>query len=200
MTNHKQSSLTVRKKKHEGNAWVLLSGGLDSSACVAFYKNLNFSVHGIFIDYGQIAAKRELSAARSISKYYDIPLHQLKWSGLNQKGAGLIVGRNAFLLMAALMELPLSSGILAIGIHAGTNYLDCSKSFVKEMQSLFDLYTGGCIQIGAPFIGCNKKDIWDYCISNDVPVQLTYSCEKGLKQPCGQCLSCKDLEVLYACS
>jgi 7-cyano-7-deazaguanine synthase len=179
-------------------AWVLLSGGIDSSACVAFYLEQEFRVAGIFVDYGQIAMPREVRAAEAVAKHYRIPLTKLKWTGVQEKPSGLILGRNAFLLVGALMELPEDRGILSIGIHAGTHYQDCKGPFVRKMQSLFDTYTKGKIQIGIPFLKWIKSDIWQYSISRRVPLDLTYSCERGENQPCGLCLSCQDLERLYA--
>ncbi len=153
---------------------------------------------GIFVDYGQIAMPREVRAAEAVAKHYRIPLTKLKWMGVQQKTSGLILGRNAFLLMGALIELPEDQGILSIGIHAGTRYQDCKGLFVRKMQSLFDTYTKGKVQIGAPFLKWTKGDIWQYSKSRGVPLDLTYSCERGENQPCGICLSCQDLERLYA--
>jgi len=183
-----------------GSVWILLSGGIDSAACVAFYLEENFFVQCLFIDYGQTAAKREALSARVIAKRYNVSLSSIKWSGLRMKNAGFISGRNAFLLLAALMEIPKDAGILAIGVHSGTNYYDCSPAFFHKMQSIFDSYTKGIIQIGTPFLKWTKRDIWSFCKSKKVPVELTYSCELGLEQPCGKCLSCHDLEILNACT
>lgn len=179
-------------------AWVLLSGGIDSSACVAFYLEQGFSVAGIFFDYGQIAMPREVRAAEAIAKHYCIPLTKLTWMGTQEKTSGLIRGRNALLLVGALMELPEDHGILSIGIHAGTSYQDCKGPFARKMQSLFDTYTRGRLQLGTPFLKWTKRDIWRYSRSKGVPLDLTYSCERGENQPCGLCLSCQDLEFLYA--
>jgi len=112
-----------RNSSFNGKVWVLLSGGIDSAACVAFYLEQRFFVNGIFVDYGQVAAPREIEAAMSIAKHYHIPLVKLAWSGLQKRSIGFICGRNAFLLVGALMELPEEAGILALGIHAGTDYL-----------------------------------------------------------------------------
>ena len=107
-------------------------------------------------------------------------------------------GRNAFLLFSALMKFKARSGIIAIGVHSGTPYFDCSMSFVQSMQSMFDNYTDGRIRVGAPFIEWTKRDIWNYCNDRQVPLQLTYSCEEGHNSPCGQCLSCRDRDALDA--
>jgi 7-cyano-7-deazaguanine synthase len=184
--------------QEHGEAWVLLSGGIDSATCVAFYLEHGFFVQSIFIDYGQIAAEREARAARILAQHYQVPHYQLTWSGMQRKSAGLVCGRNAFLLFAAMMEVPENATILAIGIHSGTSYPDCTPRFVNKMQALFDMYSDGTMQIGTPFLKWTKQDIWKFATSHGVPLNLTYSCERGLDQPCGKCLSCRDLEALDA--
>jgi 7-cyano-7-deazaguanine synthase len=180
------------------DALVLLSGGIDSTACAEFYLSKRYSVSSLYLDYGQVAAAKEASAAKAISSHYNIPLKIVSCKGLGPWTKGPILGRNAFFLQTALMCFRGESGIIAIGIHSGTAYRDCTDGFVKAMQSTFDLYADGLISIGAPFIRWMKKDIWEYSKKKNVPVHLTYSCELGRKQPCGECLSCKDLEILYA--
>ncbi|AFQ42426.1 7-cyano-7-deazaguanine synthase [Desulfosporosinus meridiei] len=178
---------------------VLLSGGLDSTACVAYYLNLGFKVKALFVDYNQNAVDQEKKSAYAISNYYCVDFQVLKCSGLRQWGTGVIPGRNAFLLSIALLSSNLSQGLIAIGIHSGTSYYDCSPNFLLEMNNLFDCYTDGKISISAPFLNYNKDFIWQYCLDHAVPIELTYSCEKGFLEPCGSCLSCRDREVLRAC-
>jgi len=177
---------------------ILTSGGIDSTVCIAFYINQGFIVEGLFIDYGQPALLRERKAIKKIAKHYKITVHEVKWKGVIEKQSGLIIGRNAFFLLSALMESPPNTRIIALGIHKGTDYPDCSKLFYKRMQSVLDIYTKGTVQFGAPFIDFTKAEIWHLGKEYNVPFELTYSCEKGLKQPCGKCLSCKDLEKLNA--
>jgi 7-cyano-7-deazaguanine synthase len=180
------------------NAWVLLSGGVDSTACVAFYLEQKFCVAGAFVDYSQAAASCELNAAKAVAQYYRIPLRTFTWSGGAKKGDGEVVGRNAFLALALAMELGDMAGIIAAGIHSGTRYYDCSGSFLSSLQGIIDGYTDGRLRIGAPFLDWDKRLIWEYCMSHHVPVELTYSCEKGTLPPCGTCNSCRDLEALRA--
>jgi len=177
---------------------VLFSGGIDSTACLQFYLSKHFSVQALFVDYGQIAMKCELKSAKQISLHYDIPLKIITCQNVRQKGSGVIHGRNAFLLFIALMELNHSKGLLGLGIHSRTNYSDCSKNFLIKSQELFDIYTDGQVKISAPFLSWAKSDIWNYCLKEHVPINLTYSCEVGNPQPCGACLSCLDLEALRA--
>jgi len=180
------------------NTLVLLSGGIDSSACLAFYLAQDFSVAALFVDYGQVSKEREESAASAICDHYSVPLTKVTTTGLRQWAGGPIPGRNAFILYVALMAFQFSSGIIGIGIHAGTQYYDCSKGFLDQIQESFNLYTDGSIAIGAPFLDWRKPEIWSYCKRLGIPIELTYSCEMGKDQPCGKCLSCKDLVKLYA--
>jgi 7-cyano-7-deazaguanine synthase len=62
---------------------ILLSGGLDSSANLAFAHYFDTPVLALTIDYGQRAFKPELKASKKIADYYGVS-HQvldLKWLG-----------------------------------------------------------------------------------------------------------------------
>ena len=185
-------------KKTEKFVLVLTSGGIDSTACVNFYKKMKFHVEGIFFDYGQASNKKEHAAVEAIGKYYKIPIKKITLTNNIKYQDGLIPGRNAFLYFGALMNFNNKNGIISSGIHSGTPYYDCSKKFLTEIQAIVDQYCQGVIKIEAPFLSFNKKEIWDYCLLEKVPLELTYSCELGKKQPCGKCSTCKDLQKLYA--
>lgn len=180
------------------NCVILVSGGVDSAACVDFYRQQGLAVRGLHVSYGQPAASHEAAAATTIAQHYHIPLTVLRLVGARPKSDGELLGRNALLLFAALLEFDSSSGLLALGIHSGTPYYDCSSSFLSAVQAIVDGQCDGRIRVVAPFLKWTKKEIWDYCVKQRVPVDLTYSCEKGLDHPCGICSSCRDLEVLRA--
>ncbi len=177
---------------------VLLSGGLDSAACVAFFRRQGLLVKALFVDYGQVSRTRESASACAIAGHFQIPLFEVRCAGVRPKGAGCLAGRNAFFICLALMETKMQSGILSLGLHAGTDYWDCSAPFADTAQALLDGYTHGKIRLSLPFLEWTKRDIWDFCLTSDVPVDLTYSCELGHEQPCGCCLSCRDREALRA--
>jgi 7-cyano-7-deazaguanine synthase len=173
---------------------VLLSGGLDSMACLTYYKP-RASVSALFVDYGQLARTRELKAAKAVAGHFGIGLRTLRLSQ-SERWGGYIPARNALLLTLALMHFKEDAGLVSIGIHAGTSYADCAPDFIRTMQSVFDTYTGGTIRIDAPFVDWRKGDIWQLLKKRRAPIQLTYSCELGRKQPCGKCQTCHDLERL----
>ena len=177
---------------------VLLSGGIDSAAVMVFYLRQGFNVQALFVDFGQAAARQELKAARSLCKYYGVPLSVFTAQCGRSFPPGEIPGRNAFLVFAAMLACHRQPGIIALGIHEGSPYYDCSEGFLNTVQSIVDGYIAGSIKIAAPFMKWDKAMIWEFCKESKLPVDLTYSCEKGGTHPCGRCLSCKDREALHA--
>lgn len=177
---------------------VLLSGGVDSTACLHFIREIDRPVCAMFVDYGQPACGQERFAARSVANSYGTTLIERSLTNAHPKKEGLISGRNAFLLSLALMESPSTVTAIAIGVHSGTDYEDCSAGFVSEMNSLFRLSTEGRVGVMAPFVEWTKADVWCYCQTSRVRIELTYSCETGGKVPCGKCLSCLDREAMHA--
>src|SRR4030042_215402 len=173
-------------------AIVLLSGGIDSSACVNYYLSQKIKPIGLFIDYGQAVAKKELNSANQISKHYKIKLDTLKILLDHKFQDGEIKGRNALFLISALTKYPNFMGIISLGIHAGASYYDTREQFIIDMQKIFTSYRDGQIKLDAPFLKWNKPMIYQYCIDNHVPINLTYSCEKSGRKPCGSCNSCLD--------
>jgi len=177
---------------------VLLSGGLDSAVCLDYYIQSQHKTQALFVDYGQPSATLEFDAAGKLAGHFRTKLDKIKVDGFPGYAGGFIRGRNAFLLVAALMYFDVSSGLIAIGIHSGTSYSDCGGDFVELMRSIFALYSGGSIALDAPLLNWNKGEIWNHAVEREVPIRDTYSCELGREQPCGDCLSCKDMETLNA--
>jgi 7-cyano-7-deazaguanine synthase len=195
----KTKSPPKQKRLHESKfILVLASGGIDSTACLRFYLDQKDTVQALFVDYGQLSAKREFRAVSSVCDHYSVSLQTVICKGTKHKFDGLIFGRNAFLLNLALMEFPFTHGVIAIGVHAGTTYYDCSPVFLEATQNTFNAYTNGAIRIGTPFLNWTKAEIVTYCKQRGVPLAMTYSCELRRNQPCGQCVSCRDLEALNA--
>ena len=171
---------------------VLLSGGIDSTACIHYYLSQGFNTTGVFIDYGQLPVKREESSAKQIASYYDIKLDIVRFNCPKYYQYGEIKGRNAIFILTALLFYPKHIGIISLGIHSGTPYYDCTEIFATDMQNLLNGYTNGKIKFEAPFLEWNKAMIYNYCKLNKIPIELTYSCEVGIDKPCGKCSSCLD--------
>jgi 7-cyano-7-deazaguanine synthase len=177
---------------------LLLSGGIDSAACLNYYTSKRYSVKAVFVDYGQKANRMELSSARALTAHYRVPLQELRLDAGIRFGEGEVFCRNAVLLLSALMANPAFKGIVSIGIHSDSPYYDCSNSFVSLMKRLISDYSDGRVLLDVPFLLWNKRMIFDYAKGHRVPLSLTYSCERGRKKPCGECLSCLDVRALNA--
>jgi 7-cyano-7-deazaguanine synthase len=174
---------------------VLLSGGIDSAGCLSFYRRLNCPVAGIFVDYGQPASLREQVSARALAHHYKIRLREISCSGFKVP-PDEIPGRNAFLLFTALMAARSRPAIIALGIHAGTSYFDCSQAFATAADRLLREYTNGTTSLGTPFLRWTKPTVVAFCRERRVPLQLTWSCERGSVRSCGRCRSCQDRRAL----
>ena len=160
-------------------------------ACADFYCSMDRPVCGIFVDYGQPALRPETAAATAVAAHLRIPLSTVALQTPRAKHAGEIPARNAFLVSVAAMERPVSVLAIALGIHAGTPYSDCSKEFVASATRLLRLQHTP-VEALAPFIDWNKQDVIEYALHRQLPIALTYSCEAGVLPPCGVCASCLD--------
>ena len=178
-----------------GGAFVVLaSGGVDSSTLIWLSAEQGLAPSALFIDYGQPAADAESAAVAEVCMVVGVPLRRVRYIG-RSFGPGEIRGRNAHLLHTALMEFPTSSGVVALGIHAGTGYADCSPEFLQLMQCSYDFHTGGKIAVAAPFLHWTKSQVYALATHLNVPLEHTYSCESSTR-PCGQCQSCLDRSLI----
>ena len=175
---------------------VLMSGGIDSTACAHYLQQSDDHIEGLFIEYGQLAVTQEKAAAFNIAKLLQLPLKSVLVNFQSHYAVGDLVARNAFFIFAAMMKHQLREGALALGIHAGTNYYDCTPAFIDSTARLVSEYTDGRVRILAPFLSWHKKDVFDYFKTTGLPVDLTYSCEAGAVPTCGDCSSCRDRRML----
>jgi 7-cyano-7-deazaguanine synthase len=181
-----------------GPATVLLSGGIDSAACAHFLLSNDYKVRAAFFNYGQPAALPEATSAVAIARALRVPLKQYSIAGGPCFQSGEIVGRNAFLVLGALLLGQNPSGFIALGIHAGTTYYDCSPAFVESLARLLAEHTSGKLRLLTPFLNWTKREVYDYYTSTGLPYDYAYSCESGSIPPCGCCASCRDQAALYA--
>jgi len=172
---------------------LLLSGGIDSTACLAFHVSTGRQTGALFVDYGQGAAKEEEVAARAVACHYDVTLRVLRIVGARQKGAGEIAGRNAFLIATAAMECEEPARVISIGIRSDVDYPDCSRAFVEAILSVMAAGMNQRLRLATPLMDWTKAEVFEYCRQEDVPTQLTYSCEVGGLPACGRCSSCQDM-------
>ena len=145
----------------------------------------------------QPAAGAEWRAAQAICTHYNVPLRRLVVTPEREIAHGEVFGRNLMLIATCLLGAQRGHTAVAIGIHAGTGYADCSPGFLRAVNAVVSDMGGKRVEIRAPWVDMTKSGIADYCIKVGVPLHLTHSCERG-DVPCGACLSCRDQEALRA--
>lgn len=182
------------------NVVVLASGGIDSTACLVYYRKNGYSPTALWVDYGQVSKKPELKAIKEITKSLDIPLKIIKIDGIKNiihKGNDEVRGRNLLLGSIGISYFPFSHGLISMGIHLGTDYRDCTIEFQEEIISITDTISDGRLAMDFPFGSIKKSDIGNYCIKENVPISLTYSCLNGTDPPCQKCEGCQDRNWIF---
>lgn len=167
---------------------ILLSGGIDSAAILHMYINNNIIPELVHFSYGQKSEKSELIASQKIANYYNLKITNIELKYPLTYNREEILCRNIIFLMSAAALNSKASNIV-LGIHAGTEFYDCSSDFISKSQEILDGYFSGTKQIIAPLISFSKDDIINYCIENEAPLHFTHSCVNS-NIPCGKCNSC----------
>lgn len=201
-------------------AIVLLSGGLDSTTCLAIAKNQGYDCYTLSFDYGQ-KHRSELEAAKIISKKLDAVRHEtvslsigsLGGSALTDKDIEVptytgskeipvtyVPARNTVFLSIALgwAEI-LNAESIFIGVTAidYSGYPDCRPEYIDAFQKMATLATktgveGNPIVIETPLIKLSKSEIIK--IGNELGVDYspTVSCYSANNkgEACGHCDSC----------
>ena len=202
-------------------AVVLLSGGLDSTTCLAYALNKNYRCYALSVNYGQ-KHSAEIEAARRIATRYacehrviDIDVGQFGGSALTDDslvvptGATLstdipityVPARNTVMLAVAMAWAEsLTSENIFIGVNAVdySGYPDCRPEFIEAFNSLAKLATkagiaGSPIQVSTPLLHLTKREIIELGISLGVDYALTVTCYQASESgaACGQCDACQ---------
>ena len=171
---------------------VLISGGIDSSSTLAACIELGGSLNGLFVDYGQPTALSEWESAQHIASHYQIEIDKVDLGISLASDRGKFFGRNALFILTAAGTIRRRPLIVALGIHALSDYYDTTPLFARDMQRLLNGYSGGAITLSVPFLAHTKAEVVGFARENFVPLHLTYSCERQNAPACGECPSCRD--------
>lgn len=195
---------------------AVLSGGMDSTAAIAYMRSKDHEVvEAINFAYGSKHNEQERQAARDVAAFYKIPLRECSLdfvaqnfkSDLLQTGGDIPEGhyadpsmkktvvpfRNGIMLSiaAGYAESIDADGIL-IGNHAGDHaiYPDCRAPFIVSMIQAIHHGTYKHIVLESPFVMMSKTKIAELGHRFGAPFHLTYSCYKGGDVHCGRCGTC----------
>ena len=202
-------------------AVVLLSGGLDSTTCLAIAREDGFAPHALAVRYGQRhehelkAAERVAQALAAPLKVVTLDLRAIGGSALTSEievpkdapiGAGIPVtyvpARNTVLLALALGSAEtLQAEDLYIGVNAidYSGYPDCRPAFIRAFERLANVATAAAVEgratyrIRAPLLQLSKAQIIQRGVRLGVPYGLTHSCydPDEAGRACGRCDSCR---------
>ncbi|HEV2316794.1 MAG TPA: 7-cyano-7-deazaguanine synthase QueC [Thermoplasmata archaeon] len=198
---------------------VLLSGGMDSATCLAWAARRG-SVVALTVEYGQRHRRELDSARSLVRHFrvrahlvVRLPLATLARSSLTRPGRSIprpaarrtgipstyVPARNTVLLGLAL-SLAESTG--ADGICIGANaidysgYPDCRPEFLRAFEKVARLGTRAGVEsrrpirVLAPLVRLSKAQIVRKGDALGVPWELTWSCYRGGRVPCGACDAC----------
>ena len=202
-------------------AVVLLSGGLDSTVCMAVAKSQDLEIFPISFDYHQ-RHRIELYSARKVAAFYgggrhlivETNMEAIGGSALTDPGINVPEGdieradvpityvpaRNLIFLSYALSYAEvLQAQYVFIGVNAVdySGYPDCRPEFIQRFQALADFSTKSAavdrrhIEIATPLQTLSKKEIVLLGQRLGAPLALTHSCYKGGEKACGVCDSCR---------
>lgn len=171
---------------------LLLSGGIDSMVCLSLLLEAKHRVNALHINFRQAAAEPERRAVQSLIEFFNIPLRVIRIDVGREFLSGEIPFRNAALIFTAAMSAGDSIDELAIGVHAGVPYPDCSEEFLEAVRRMILESSDRHVGLVAPLRTWHKQEILAFAREKNLPIDLTYSCEVGTTPPCGECLSCKD--------
>lgn len=187
-------------------AVILLSGGLDSTTCLAIAREQGFDLFALTVNYGQrhvfeLQSAKNVALSLDIKKYsvLDIDLAQFGGSALTDDievpkdrvesemsdiPATYVPARNTVLLSVALARAEtLESFDIFIGVNAldYSGYPDCRPEYIESFERTANLATkagvsGKNFHIHTPLINMTKAEIIKSGTKLGVDYGLTFSC------------------------
>ncbi len=200
-------------------AYVLLSGGVDSSVTLAIAnRDWDGRVCAVGVNYGQRHTK-ELDQAQKVAEHFDNQFITRDIKGFIQTG-GLtdptleippvrydelphgvsptyVPFRNGTLLslVVGMATVDEEAEAVYIGVHAedaeNWAYPDCTPEFIGGMANAIYIGTYHKIRLYTPLIWMSKTEVVMAGELLEVPWELTWSCYEGGEFHCGVCPTCR---------
>jgi len=188
---------------------VLVSGGIDSIVVCKLIEKQGDSIYPLFIDYGQLAAKKEWEACQQLLSDCSFP----KAEKMDVSGFGRVIPsgltdrtkdiQSPFLPCRNLLFLTLAASYahtkgckaIAIGLLNEKSHLfpDQTEAFIVNANFAINSALDDNFIILTPLIQFSKSDVIKLAEKYSIPLQKTYSCHSGEDVYCGKCVSCKEI-------
>ncbi len=201
-------------------AVVLLSGGLDSTTCLAIARSQGFDCYALSFRYGQRSAQEIVFAQRIAQamavcdhKTIDLNLSQIGGSALTDHTIAVpespttgipstyVPARNTIFLSVALgWAEVLNASHIFTGVNAVdySGYPDCRPAYIAAFETMANLATktgveGHHLSIATPLIQLSKAQIIQTGVVLGVDYGLTVSCYQADDEgrACGRCDACR---------
>lgn len=196
---------------------VVYSGGMDSYTVLHRVLRETPDVHALSFDYGQ-RHSRELDVARRVCLRLGIE-HQIvditAIHGLIDNSAltdasrampdgdyaednlvsTVVPNRNMILLSLAIAKaVNVGASRVAYGAHGGDHvlYPDCRPAFVEAMNQVAAIANFSPVEIHAPYLRANKREILADGLAMGLDYGDTWTCYQGRELACGRCGSCRE--------
>ena len=206
-------------KAFSGKAVCLLSGGVDSSTCLAWAKREGHECYALSFDYGQrhrteLEAAQRVAESIGVAQSITVPIDLRAFGGSaltsdievpKHRTSGIPVtyvpARNTiFLSLALAWAEVLGAADIVIGVNAidYSGYPDCRPEFIGAYETMANLATRAGVEghtklkIHTPLIELSKADIIRLAVELKVDLSLTRSCydPDAEGRACGHCDSC----------
>jgi 7-cyano-7-deazaguanine synthase len=199
---------------------VVLSGGLDSTVCMAIAKAGGADpLVAVTFDYGQ-RHRTELGRAAGVAGFFRadhvvVPLDLTGWGGSaltddridvpapsdgdsTEIPVTYVPARNLIFLSVAMgiaEARDLDAVYLGVNALDYSGYPDCRPEFIASFTGTAALalkrgVEGRPVDVRTPLIDLGKADIVRRGVELGAPLHLTWSCYRGGDRPCGECDSC----------
>ena len=195
-------------------ALVLISGGLDSSTSLYWAKNKFDEVEAITFDYYQ-RINSEKNATLAIAKLAKVKLTEVKIPFIKEKSKyskskksnghylqSYIPLRNLIFYSIAGHFAQVNNITNLVGGHNaddGKIFNDATKSYFRKMNKLVLQGLADSIdcKILLPLNDLTRLDVIRMARRINVPIELTWSCQREGKFPCCTCYACKERLIAF---